>query len=753
MSQPVDVDRHDSLIPNQRLDDRYCIHKKLGEGGMGQVYLATDERMQREVAIKLLRPGLNDAGAKILRNEAQITAALDHPGIVKVYDIAQLPSEPAVPEHLRGMYYMVLEYVSGTTLFCQLRDRCSSRSPEQTLRLFRELVAGVAFAHERKVIHRDLKPGNIIVQRHGLKILDFGIAQASERIRALPDAPLMCSPCGTPWYMRPVAQAALEQNQRIAPDTRDDVYALGVILYQMLASELCHPLEQSGQGHRTYLQVPDRVQFADPYLRNACDALIIAALGLDPTRQIIDAQVLLNACDALLAGWYAYLHEQTRLAAHTHQEQLLVAQRHAYMEQRNELLSKHRRARRGWLVGTTVGSGLLFWSIVGSFMAYERHRDAQQLLTSCETMERAAATAQRIDPHQVAPALQQINHQLVRGRSVPRSCIEALYRSHLVSRGLRHDSALAMQALWPDAQDWLRGELKDVRAVAIAADVGTVAGGSADGQMRVGRRYAEGLRAVADAPTRLPPTPIPTPIGAFALSADAHWLAAAYDGGRAVFQFDLQSGSAPVVFRVPGHQISSVELTSAAALTLGTRAGEVWSSHRASPEKSLRLVLSGIQAPVRHTLQLDPALMLVVTDHHVGLWSLVPPKRLAFLAMSVVAVLPHRQGAPELLVKSSRGLHLWRADAHALSQLAQDTQRECSLTALLDGPAARRGLSQSAAAAPGDSGPTEDDPRSCLAVICHQIDRESGPHIRLEPICHQLETKASLPFLDQWSIR
>lgn len=752
MSQTVDVDDPDSLIPNQRLDGRYRIHKKLGEGGMGQVYLATDERMQREVAIKLLRPGLNQAGAEILRKEAQITAALDHPGIVKVYDIAQLPLEPAVPEHLRGMYYMVLEYVTGTTLYCQLRDGSSYRPPEQTLRLFRELVSAVAFAHERRVIHRDLKPGNIIVQQHGLKIFDFGIAQASEQIRALPDAPLLCSPCGTPWYMRPIAQAALEHNQRIAPDKRDDVYALGVILYQMLAGELCHPLEHSGERQQTYLQVPERVKFADPYLRTSCDALIVATLGLNPGRELVDAQALLGACDELLAGWYAYQREQTRLAAHTHQERLLVAQRHAYLEQRNELLTKHRRARRGWLLGTAVGSGLLFWGIVGSFIAYERRRDGQELLRACDDSGQSVATAQRLDPQQASQVIQRMNYQLVRGRRVPHSCIEVLYRGHLLSRGLRHESSPALHTLWPDAQDWLRRELKDVRAIALAADAKTVAGGSADGRIRVGRHYAEGLRTIAQAPTRLPQTPIPTPIGAFALSPDARWLAAAYDGGRTVFQFDLRSGSPPALFRVPGHQVSSVELTLARAPILGTRAGQVWRTDGAAPGQGLRLVLPHIDSPVHHTVQLDPAQMLVVTEHHVGLWSLEPPKRLAFLAMSVVAVLPHHQGAPELVVKSRRGLHLWRADAHKLSLLARDTQGDCSLTALLEGLTEKRSPNLPAPAGPRDSEPTEDDPRSCLAIICQRIDQESGPHNGLEAACQQLATKASLPFLDQWSI-
>jgi hypothetical protein len=219
-----------------------------------------------------------------------------------------------------------------------------------------------------------------------------------------------------------------------------------------------------------------------------------------------------------------------------------------------------------------------------------------------------------------------------------------------------------------------------------------------------------------------------------------------------VFQFDLRSGAAPALFQVPGHQISSVELTAAGALTLGTRAGEVWSSKGTSPEQGLRSVLSGIDAPVRHTLKLDPAQMLVVTDGHVGLWRLTPPQHRAFLAMSVVAVLPHRQGMPQLIVKSSRGLHLWTADAHALSQLAQDTQGACSLTALLEGPAEKPGGGQPATAALGVSDPSADDPRSCLAVVCKQLDQESGPHIRLGSVCDQLATKASLPFLDQWSM-
>ena len=124
-----------------------------------------------EVAIKLLHPGISQAGAEILKAEAITTAALDHRDIVKVYDIEQIPAAPGIPKRLHGTFFMVLEYVPGTTLYCQLRDHGRSSVPQQTLQIWRELVAAIAFAHERNVIHRDLKPGNIIVQRRGLRSL------------------------------------------------------------------------------------------------------------------------------------------------------------------------------------------------------------------------------------------------------------------------------------------------------------------------------------------------------------------------------------------------------------------------------------------------------------------------------------------------------------------------------------------------------------------------------------------------------
>lgn len=162
MSEASAIGSADSLSPDQILSNRYRVCRKIGQGGMGEVYLARDDHIQRQVAIKLLRPGatiLDAKNAKIFE-EALTTAALSHPNIVKVYDVPQLTRDPQIPQRLWGAHYMVMEFIDGETLFLQLRDRRPARTVEEALLLWRDLVGIVRFAHDRGIIHRDLKPGN-----------------------------------------------------------------------------------------------------------------------------------------------------------------------------------------------------------------------------------------------------------------------------------------------------------------------------------------------------------------------------------------------------------------------------------------------------------------------------------------------------------------------------------------------------------------------------------------------------------------
>ena len=208
----------------------YTIVRELGRGGMGQVYLASDARLGRTVALKALAPHLmrDPLQRERLRREARAAAALTHPGICTVYAL----------EEIDGELYIATEFVDGPTLGEEIR---SARRParEEILRTARELAAALASAHAKGIVHRDLKPDNVMRGRDGrLKILDFGLARAGAG--ALDEAPRMTQPgmlIGTPAYMAP------EQINGLPIDARADVFAFGVLLYEYACG--AHPFAAS----------------------------------------------------------------------------------------------------------------------------------------------------------------------------------------------------------------------------------------------------------------------------------------------------------------------------------------------------------------------------------------------------------------------------------------------------------------------------------------------------------------------------
>ena len=197
----------------------------LGEGGMGEVYLAEDTRLERRVAVKLLKRRLDDASlARRFRHERRVLAALTHPNVARLYGGGTTPE---------GRPYLVMEYVEGEPL-----DRfCDRRGLGVTARLalFRKVCAAVSYAHQNLVVHRDLKPANIRVTPEGEpKLLDFGVAklldpEGSTGTRADPTMTLAAAM--TPEYASP------EQLRGEAITTASDVYSLGVVLFELLCGE------------------------------------------------------------------------------------------------------------------------------------------------------------------------------------------------------------------------------------------------------------------------------------------------------------------------------------------------------------------------------------------------------------------------------------------------------------------------------------------------------------------------------------
>lgn len=208
----------------------YKIHEKIGEGGMGEVYRATDTRLNRRVAIKFLSDALanNKIAKRQFQREAQSAAALEHPNICAVYGIEE------IGEH----NFIVMQFIEGITLAEKL-EKYGKIEPEEFKPLAQQILNAIAFAHSHDIIHRDLKPGNIMLDGNGqIKILDFGLAKILAQKKFFEDAPdnqsLFSSNdvlVGTISYISP------EQLRGKKADYRSDIFALGVIFYEMLTGK------------------------------------------------------------------------------------------------------------------------------------------------------------------------------------------------------------------------------------------------------------------------------------------------------------------------------------------------------------------------------------------------------------------------------------------------------------------------------------------------------------------------------------
>src|ERR687885_2288161 len=196
-------------------DGRYRILRKLGSGGMANVYLAEDQELGRRVAIKILndRHANDDQFVERFRREAKNAAGLSHPNIVSIYDRGEA----------EGTYYIAMEYLDGRSL----KELIVSRGPAPVpvaIDYVRQILSALRFAHRNGIVHRDIKPHNVLVDPEGrVKVTDFGIARsgASQMTEA-------GSIIGTAQYLSP------EQARGAAVDQRSDLYSLGVVLYELL---------------------------------------------------------------------------------------------------------------------------------------------------------------------------------------------------------------------------------------------------------------------------------------------------------------------------------------------------------------------------------------------------------------------------------------------------------------------------------------------------------------------------------------
>lgn len=253
------------IIKGQKIDGRYQIIRTIGEGGMANVYLAYDTILEREVAVKVLRGDLanDEKFVKRFQREAKAASSLNHPNIVEMYDVGEDD----------GNYFIVMEYVNGKTLKNLIKKR-GALSLSETIDIMLQLTSGIACAHDSYIIHRDIKPQNVMILEDGrVKITDFGIAVALNSTELTQTNSVM----GSVHYLPP------EQANGSGATVKSDIYSLGILMYELLTGKL--PFKGDNAVEIAIKQMKDRLPSIiaqNPNVPQSVENVVLRACAKNP---------------------------------------------------------------------------------------------------------------------------------------------------------------------------------------------------------------------------------------------------------------------------------------------------------------------------------------------------------------------------------------------------------------------------------------------------------------------------------------
>lgn len=261
------------ITKGEKIDDRYLIIRSVGEGGMANVYLAHDTILDRDVAIKVLRGDLanDEKFVRRFRREALSASSLSHPAIVEVYDVGEDD----------GKYYIVMEFIEGKNLK-QLIKKRGTLTLGEVIDIMLQLTNGIANAHDSYIIHRDIKPQNIILKENGaIKITDFGIATALNSTQLTQTNSAM----GTVYYLPP------EQAAGKGSTIRSDIYSMGILLYELLTGTLPFKGDNPVEIALKHIKDPlPNIKRKNPNVPQSLENIILKATAKNPKNRYAGAK-------------------------------------------------------------------------------------------------------------------------------------------------------------------------------------------------------------------------------------------------------------------------------------------------------------------------------------------------------------------------------------------------------------------------------------------------------------------------------
>ena len=260
-------------MKGQKISDRYQVIKSIGEGGMANVYLAYDTILDRNVAVKVLRGDLanDEKFVRRFQREALAASSLSHPNIVEVYDVGED----------NGEYYIVMEYIEGKHLK-QLIKKRGKLTITEAVDIVLQITNGLSVAHDSYIIHRDIKPQNIMILENGLvKITDFGIAMAMNSTQLTQTNSVM----GSVHYLPP------EQASGKGATLQSDIYSIGILFYELLTGKLPFKGENAVEIALKHLKEPlPSIREEIPNIPQSVENIIIKATAKNPKNRYNDAR-------------------------------------------------------------------------------------------------------------------------------------------------------------------------------------------------------------------------------------------------------------------------------------------------------------------------------------------------------------------------------------------------------------------------------------------------------------------------------